>query len=302
VKIIVTGSSGLVGSAICSSLRTDGHSLVRLVRSSSTSTSGSSSELARWEPPFGSLDLHAMEAADAVVHLAGASIAGGRWTAARKEILRTSRVDATRHLVAGLAKLKQKPRVFVSASAVGFYGSSGDEMLTESSAPGSDFLAQLCQDWEAAVAEIEQFGIRPVMLRFGIILSSRGGALAKMLPPFRMGVGGRLGSGKQWMSWIVLDDVVKLIRCAIEDESLCGPVNAVAPNPATNAEFTRVLAHALHRPAIFPAPQFALRLALGEMAEALLFSSQRVLPQKLIAAKYSFLHSDLQEALESVTA
>jgi uncharacterized protein (TIGR01777 family) len=300
MKILVTGSSGLVGTALCKSLRADGHTVARLTRSGSESQSGQPAEAIRWEPPSGSLDLAAMEAADALVHLAGASIAQGRWTPARKEILRSSRVDATRHLVAGLAKLKQKPRILISASAIGYYGDRGDETLTESSAPGNDFLAQLCRDWEAAASEAERFGIRTVLLRLGIILDAHGGALPRILFPLRLGVGGRLGSGKQWMSWITLDDVVRLMRYAIENISVRGPVNVVSPNPVTNAEFTRIAAAALHRPAFFPVPRFALRLALGEMANALLFSSQRVLPQKLLALQYSFLRPDLRNALDSI--
>jgi uncharacterized protein len=300
MKILVTGSSGLVGKALCKSLRADGNIVARLTRSGSASQSGQSAEAICWEPPTGSLDLASMEGADAVVHLAGASIAEGRWTPARKEILRSSRVDATRHLVSGIAKLKQKPRVFVSASAIGYYGDRGDEVLNESSVPGKDFLAHVCADWEAAAFRAEQLGVRTVLLRFGIILDAHGGALPRVLLPLRFGVGGRLGSGIQWMSWITLDDVVGLIRYAIENNSVRGPVNAVSPNPVTNAEFTRIAAARLHRPAFFPAPRFALRLALGEMADALLFSSQRVTPQKLLALHYSFLHPDLQNALEGV--
>lgn len=300
MKILVTGSSGLVGSALCKSLRADGHTVARLTRSGSASQPGQPTEAIRWEPPSGSLDLAAMETSEAVVHLAGASIAQGRWTPARKEILRSSRVDATRHLVSGLAKLKQKPCVLISASAIGYYGDRGDEVLTESSAPGNDFLAHLCRDWEAAASDAERLGIRTVLLRFGIILDARGGALPRILFPLRLGVGGRLGSGKQWMSWITLEDIVHLTRYVIEDCSARGPINAVSPNPVTNAEFTRIAAAALHRPALFPAPRFALRLALGEMADALLFSSQRVSPQKLLALRHSFLHPDLQNALDSI--
>ncbi|MGH9709989.1 MAG: TIGR01777 family oxidoreductase, partial [Candidatus Acidiferrales bacterium] len=240
-----------------------------------------------------------MEGADALVHLAGAPIAEGRWTPARKQILRRSRVDATRHLVAGLAQLKQKPRVLVAASAIGYYGDRGDETLAESSAPGNDFLAQICRDWEAETAQAEKLGIRTVMLRFGIILAANGGALKRMLPPFRLGVGGRLGNGRQWMSWITLDEVMSIIRFAIESDSIRGPLNTVSPNPVTNSEFTSALASVLHRPALFPVPRAILRLALGEMAGALL-ASERAVPQNLQSQLYHFRHPELKEALESV--
>ena len=299
MKIIVSGSSGLVGTALIDSLRPEGHAIARLVRSGSAATADATSKMIRWEPPTGSIDLAAMEGADAVVNLAGASVAGGRWTAARKDMLRRSRVDATRHLVTGLAQLKEKPRVLVSASAIGYYGDRGDEILTETSAPRNDFLAQLCRDWEAEAAKAEHEGIRTVMLRFGIILAPHGGALQKMLRPFRLGVGGRLGNGLQWMSWITLEDVVALIRYALEKDSARGPVNAVTANAVTNAEFTSILAGVLHRPALFPAPRFALRLALGEMADALL-ASQRVMPEKLNRIGYAFRHPQLKEALGSI--
>ena len=237
----------MVGSALVNSLRADGHAIARLVRSGSPSQSGPAAENIRWEPPTGSIDITGMEGADALVHLAGASIADGRWTPARKQILRRSRVDATRHLVAGLAQLKQRPRVLVAASAIGYYG-----------------------------------------------------ALKRILVPFRLGFGGRLGNGRQWMSWIALCEVVSVIRFAIENDAIRGPVNTVSPNPVTNAAFTSALAGVLHRPALFPAPRIALRLAMGEMADALLFSSQRVAPQTLQSQLYNFRHPELKEALESV--
>lgn len=299
MKVIVSGSSGLVGTALIESLRPDGHTIGRLVRSGSAATADATSRMIRWEPPTGSIDLAAMEGADAVVHLAGTSVAGGRWTAARKEALRRSRVDSTRHLVAGLAQLKQKPRVLVSASAIGYYGNRGDEILVETSAPGNDFLAHLCRDWEAEAAKAEREGIRTVMLRFGIILAAHGGALQQMLRPFRLGVGGRLGNGRQWMSWVTLEDVVSLIRYVLDEDSPRGPVNAVTASPVTNAEFTSILAGVLRRPALFPAPRFALRLALGEMTDALL-ASQRVMPEKLNRIAYAFRHPQLKEALGAV--
>lgn len=290
----------MVGSALIAALRPERHEIGRLVRSGSASVADGS-KLIRWEPPTGSIDLASLENADAIVHLAGASIAGGRWTAARKEVLRRSRVDATRHLVSGLVQLKNKPRVLVAASAMGYYGARGDEILTETSPPGNDFLAQLCRDWESESTKAEHEGIRTVMLRFGIILAAQGGALKQMLPPFRMGVGGRLGDGRQWMSWIAIEDVIALIRYAIANESLRGPVNAVAPNPVTNAEFTSALAAVLRRPALFPVPRFVLRLMLGEMTDGLL-ASQRVIPASLTAKRFSFRRPELKGALESILA
>lgn len=296
MKIVISGSSGLVGTALVNSLRSGGHEICRLVRSGSASFADGT-KLIRWEPPTGSIDLPALENADAVVHLAGASIAGGRWTPARKELLRRSRVDATRHLVSGFAQLKNKPSVFISASAIGFYGNRGDEVLSETSQPGDDFLAQICRAWETESANAERESIRTVVLRFGIILAKYGGALKQMLLPFRLGLGGRLGDGRQWMSWIALDDVVSLIRSAIETDALRGPVNAVAPNPVRNSEFTSVLAAALHRPALFPVPRPILRLALGEMSE-MLVGSERVIPVKLAERDFTFQHPELKPALQ----
>jgi hypothetical protein len=209
-------------------------------------------------------------------------------------------VDSTRFLVDTLARLERKPRVFVSASAIGYYGNRGDETLDESSASGSDFLAELCRDWEAEAIRAQASGIRTVLTRFGIILSAKGGALTQMLTPFKLGLGGRLGTGKQWMSWAALDDVVGILRSAISNEQASGPVNVVAPNPVQNSEFTRVLASVLHRPAIFPAPAFALRLALGEMADALLLSSQRVRSERSPATAYSFRYENLEPALHAI--
>jgi len=241
-----------------------------------------------------------MEGADAVVNLNGASIAGGRWTPARKALLRSSRIDSTRLMVSALAKLQRKPRVFIAASAVGYYGNRGDEILTESSSSGSDFLASIARDWEAESARPRAAGIRTVILRLGVILSAREGALPQMLRPFRFGVGGHLGDGRQWMSWIALADAIGIISAAVADERYAGPLNVVAPNPVRNAEFTRVAAHLLHRPAIFPAPAFALRLLLGEMADALLLSSERAVPERLLGLGYDFLFADLETTLVSL--
>jgi uncharacterized protein len=247
----------------------------------------------RWDPVANEFDAQAAEGADAVVHLAGASIGGGRWTTARRALLRSSRVEATRHLVDSLSALSAKPKIFVGVSAVGYYGSRGDEKLTDHSGPGADFLAQICKDWERESSRAADFGARVAILRFGIILSTRGGALPRMLTPIKMFVGGKLGSGQQWMSWISLDDVAGIIRFAIENESVRGPINTVSPYPTRNVDFTKKAAQAVHRPAIFPAPAFALRLMLGEMADGLLLSSQRALPEKLKTLGYQFQDSDL---------
>jgi|SRR5579859_270627 len=302
MKILVTGSTGLVGTALVKALASDGHTACRLIRPQSKTTFGNKDGFdVAWNPETGELG-GAGVGPDAVVNLAGASIAGGRWTNKRKELLRTSRIDTTRALVHALAKMNARPRVLVSASAIGIYGDCDDEVLTEESKPGTDFLAGVAREWEAEALKAEALGIRVVLARFGIILARHGGALARMLLPFKLGAGGRLGSGKQWMSWITLDDVVGIIRFALENGAVRGPMNVVAPQPVQNVEFTKTLARALHRPAIFPAPAFALRLALGEMADALLLSSQRVKPQKLQELDYSFMHSELPSALSAVLA
>jgi uncharacterized protein len=298
MKVLISGGSGLVGAALASSLRHDGHTVSRMVRPGSQVAPGD----VPWNPLSALVDVPAMEGFDAVVHLSSASIAGGRWTSRRKQVLRSSRVDLTRVLVDALTHLKQPPRVFVCASAIGFYGDRGDEVLTESSGHGNDFLAILCRAWEGEAARAAASGIRTVIARFGIVLSADGGALPRMLTPFRFGAGGRLGSGKQWMSWIALEDVVRVLRAAMDDARWNGPVNVVAPEPVRNAEFTRVLASVLHRPAIFPAPAVALRLALGEMADALLLSSQRVQPECLQQYGFAFRYENLEAALHAVLA
>ena len=300
MKILVTGSSGLVGRALGSVLARAGHTVCRLARPRSTAGEGATEGFAvAWNPATGELG-GAGVGADAVVNLAGASIADGRWSRKRKELIRASRIDTTHALVNALAKMNARPNVLVSASAIGIYGDRGDETLTEESKPGTDFLAELAQEWEAEALKAEALGIRVVLARFGIILAREGGALPKMLTPFKLGVGGRLGSGKQWMSWVTLEDAVGILRFAIENAPVRGAINVVSPQPLQNAEFTKVLAKAMHRPALFPAPAFALRLALGEMANALLLSSQRVAPQTLERLGYRFLHSDLPAALKSL--
>ena len=299
MKILISGASGLVGNALASRLQQDGHTVARLVRPGGGRSSPGD---IFWDPMAATVDAPAMEGFDAVIHLSGASIAEVRWTPERKAVLRSSRIDSTRVLVDMLSGLRQKPRVFLCASATGYYGNRGDELLTESSEGGSDFLALTARDWEAEARRAELAGIRTVRLRFGVILSAEGGALPRMLTPFKYGIGGRLGSGNQWMSWIALEDVVEIVRSAIPSAEFSGPLNVVAPNPVRNSEFTRVVATALHRPAIFSAPAFALRIALGEMADPLLLSSQRAIPERLIAIGYEFRFANLDAALQSILA
>src|SRR5688572_8805984 len=293
MKILISGSHGLVGTALVKALETENHEIFRLVRHAP----GSRSEI-EWSPDRYSIALARIEGFDAVVHLAGESIAEGRWTDEKKKRIRESRVKGTKLLGDALANLSNPPPTLVSASAIGYYGNRGDELLNEGSAPGDDFLSEVCVEWEEGTALATEKGIRVVNTRFGIILDPEGGALAKMLPPFRMGIGGRIGSGKQWMSWIALDDVVAGIKFALTNEALSGPVNFVAPNPVTNSEFTKTLGRALSRPTLFPIPAFGVRLVFGEMADALLLSSQRVEPERLKEAGYQFQYSQLDKAIE----
>ena len=294
MRILVTGSSGLVGSALAPFLTTGGHSVTRLARQAESAHTGTIS----WSPQTGVADLGALEGLDAVVHLAGESIASGRWTPQKKAAIRDSRVQGTRLLCEALAKLKQPPKVLVSASAIGYYGDRGDERLWENSAYGQDFLAGVCRDWEAATAAAR--GIRVVNLRFGMVLSLAGGALAKMLPPFQLGAGGVMGDGRQYMSWVALDDAIGAIHHAMFADTLQGPVNVVAPEPVTNRAFTQTLGRVLKRPALAPLPAPAARLMFGEMADALLLSSARVEPRKLQDAGYPFRHPTLEDALRHV--
>lgn len=296
MRILITGSTGLVGSALVPSLQSKGHQVVRLVRS----TPNAGANEVRWDPENGTLATAELEALDAVVHLAGESVAQGRWTHEKKKRIRDSRIKGSRLLSETLAKLNDKPEVLVSASAVGFYGSRGDEILDEQSASGSGFLAEVCREWELATQPAAQSGVRVVNLRFGVILSGEGGALGKMLFPFRLGVGGKLGNGRQYMSWIAIDDAVGAIELALTDQNLRGPVNVVAPNATTNFEFTKTLGRVLSRPTIFPVPAFAARAVFGEMADATLLASQRVEPRRLKESGYVFKYPDLEDALRHV--
>lgn len=253
-----------------------------------------------WNPDAGTIEISKLDGFDSVIHLAGENIAAGRWTASRKQRIRESREKGTRLLAEALAKVPHPPRVLVSASAIGYYGDRGSEVLTEGSAPGHDFLAEVCKAWEAAAEPAGRRGIRVVHPRIGVVLGRKGGALAKMALPFRMGAGGRIGDGRQYMSWITLTDLCRSIIYALQTETLAGPYNAVSPNPVTNAEFTKALGAALHRPAIFPLPAFAARIALGEMADALLLSSARVQPARLTAAGFRFDDEDITPALSKL--
>jgi hypothetical protein len=291
----MSGGSGFLGTALTKALRSDGHDVAHLIRPQSLENSG-----VRWDPSAATVDLAAMEGTEAIVHLSGASIADGRWTPARKDELRSSRVDTTRVLVDAALHLRQKPSVFVCASAVGYYGDCGEEVLTESSPYGTDFLALVARDWEAEAMRAAYEGIRAVQLRFGVILASNGGALPKMLAPIRWGIGGRLGTGRQWISWVALDDAVDVARTAIMDDRYSGPVNVVAPNPVRNAHFIKIAAKALHRPALLPTPALALRLVLGEMAQPLLLASQRVRPERLLELGYDFHSESFEATLEKM--
>ena len=294
MKILVSGSHGLVGKALVRSLTDDGHEVVRLVRGERAFGSPE----VEWQPDKGRIDVEHLEGIHGVVHLAGESIASGRWSAEKKSVIRDSRVRGTTLLSDALARLSRPPSVFLSASAIGYYGDRGAEVLTEKSVPGNDFLSGVCKGWEAATRPAAEKGIRTVCTRFGIILDPNDGALAKMLPPFRMGIGGRVGDGRQWMSWIALDDVVNGLKFLIADESIQGPVNFVAPKPVTNAEFTKTLGRVLSRPTFFPVPAFGVRFAFGEMADALLLSSQRVEPSVLEDKGYKFRWPTLEPALQ----
>lgn len=296
MNVTITGGTGLIGARLAENLLGSGDGVHIVSRSPRTGLTPGV-RLSLWDSEKGPPPPECLEEADAVVHLAGEPL-GQRWTPETKRRMRDSRVEGTRQLVQALGTVSRRPRVLVSASAIGYYGSRGDEMLEETAKPGDDFLAQLCQDWEAAAAEAGKLGIRVVTLRSGLVLAPSG-TLARMLPPFKLGFGGQLGSGRQWMSWIHLEDAVRLIRFAIEDEALSGAVNGTAPNPVRNSQWTRTLARVLRRPALFPVPEKALRLVFGEMAELLLVS-QRVVPAAAEAAGYQFAFPELGQALKNL--
>ena len=293
VRILVTGASGPIGTALLASFAHQGTEAVRLVRGSATAGQ------IVWDP-LAPLAPTVVSGFDAVIHLAGESVMG-RWTDQRKNAIRDSRVLGTRHLATALAKSEVKPRVLICASAIGYYGNRGDEILGEKSPRGQGFLAEVCSEWEDASRIASEAGIRTVNVRFGLVLSPKGGALAKMVRPFKLGLGGRIGSGQQWMSWIHVDDIVGGIHHAMQAESLSGPVNLVAPNAVRNAEFNKLLASVLGRPAFFPVPEFALRMAFGKQAaEEMLLASQRVQPGKLGSSGYTFRFRELRTALENL--
>jgi len=293
MRVLISGASGLVGSALASFLTARGDEISRLVRTPAPAKSA-----VFWNPESRIIESERLEDHDAVIHLAGESIAARRWTAKQKARILSSREQGTKLLCETLSRLRHPPRVVVSASAIGYYGNRGDEELDESSPGGSGFLPQVCQAWEAATEAAARAGIRVVRLRFGIILSAHGGALAKLLPFFRFGLGGRIGSGRQWMSWIAIDDVVECIAHVLQQETFSGPVNAVTPKPVTNSTFVRTLAGLLRRPALLPLPAFVVRLLLGEMADAMLLAGMRVVPRVLLASNYRFLFPDLDGALQ----
>ncbi len=292
--IAISGATGLIGSALVTRLRTKGHTVRRLVRSTRDSQPGD----VQWSAGEGVLDKRALDGCDAIIHLAGEPIAQ-RWSDERKRDIRESRVSGTSLIANTVAAMAVKPKVVLSGSAVGYYGDRGDELLDEQSASGTDFLSRVAREWEGAAAPIANTGVRLVLLRTGIVLSSLGGALAKMLPPFKLGLGGPMGNGRQWMSWISLEDHLRAMEHALFTDALHGPVNLVAPNPVTNADFAATLGKVLSRPAVIPVPRFALELAFGEMADATILASQRAVPRALADAHFVFEHSQLEAALRA---
>jgi uncharacterized protein (TIGR01777 family) len=292
MTFLLTGASGMLGSAIGAALKRQGDDVISLVRRDPRERN----EI-HWDPAKAQLDSRCLEGVRGAVHLSGANVASRRWTTSFKQEMASSRIDSTRFLSEALATLKNPPKVLVAASATGFYGDRGDEILDEDSAPGKGFFPELCALWEAATRPAEQAGIRVVHLRFGVVIGPDGGMMARLAPLFRLGLGGRLGSGRQWSSWVSEDDVVSAVLFALKNQSLTGPVNVVAPNPVTNAEFTRALGQAVHRPTLMTAPAFALRLAFGEMADEALLASTHAVPRRLTQAGFVHTHPTLADAL-----
>lgn len=293
MRVVLSGASGLIGAALVSALEGAGHEVVRLVRRASAH----GGREIPWDPASGVLDAPALRGSDAAIHLSGENVAGGRWTAARKKAIRESRVQSTALLARTMARMEPPPGVWLCASAIGYYGDRGDRVVTESDAGGTGFLAEVCREWEAATGPASEAGIRVANLRFGVVLSAKGGALPAMLAPIRMGVGGPLGTGRQYVSWIAIDDAVKGIVHLLETPGVSGPVNLTSPNPVTNLELTKTLGRVLSRPAILRAPAFALRLALGEMAGEMLLAGARVRPERLLQSGYRFAWPDLEPFL-----
>lgn len=293
MKILITGATGLIGTRMQETLREAGHELLLASRKAPKNDS-----YVQWDINNGFAEPEKLEGIDAVVHLAGENL-NGRWTDAKKKAIRDSRVLGTRNVVDAISDLKQRPRVLVSSSAIGFYGDRGDDLMTETSSPGKGFLPEVCREWEAEARRAEDAGIRTVLLRAGIVLSKDGGALGTMLTPFKFGLGGVVGGGNQWMSWISLDDHVAVIKYALENETVRGAVNSVSPNPATNEQFVKTLGEVISRPTIIPVPEFAVHLAFGEMGDTLLLDSIRAVPKRLEGAGFEFKFPDLKKALEN---
>lgn len=295
MKILITGASGLIGKALQTSFKEKGYEMLLGSRGEPKDE-----RHIKWNPDtgFSAEDLPRLEGLDTVIHLAGENISGLRWTEEKKKAIRDSRVFGTRSMVETFDKLKQKPKVFISGSAIGFYGDRGSDEMTESSSAGKTFLSEISKEWEAESRRAEDMGIRTVLLRTGIVLSKDGGALATMMTPFKLGIGGVIGSGEQWMSWVSLDDVVRIINFVLENEDFRGAINVTAPNPVTNKEFTKTLGSVLYRPTFLPLPEFAVHMVFGEMGDALLLDSTRVVPKRLLDAGFEFKYPNLKDALE----
>jgi uncharacterized protein (TIGR01777 family) len=299
MKILVTGATGLIGRSLCKALTGEQHTVIGLSRSPERSADVAVAEMHKWEPQSGPPPAHALKGVEAVIHLAGEPIAARRWTDEQKKRIRDSRVVSTRNLVNGFRSMDRKPAVLISGSAIGFYGDRGDEKLYEESPAGRGFMSEVCQAWESESQQAKSLGMRVVEVRTGVVLSTEGGALQKILAPFKLGVGGPIGSGRQWFPWIHIDDIVGIFQHTLLVSALSGPVNGTAPEPVTNADFTKQLGRALHRPAFLPVPAFGLKMLMGEMSEVLL-GSQRVFPQVALESKYEFIYPTLEPALANL--